>query len=501
MRALLLPKRLPAAAARSPRRASDPTRTQPIGPCARCSNGRARGGRSSPSRATPRPSGPLHIVETARAAPRVPASRPSHRCLAWPSPYTTRAPSRSRSVDHPRGPAPPARLHHKLEYQFYKLLWMQRVLLLMLFPFASASLSKLHKLPACDSMKHVATWGANAVAITSFNTTFMHGTRRKNTFADPAMPNPTLPFVIYYEHTPSVAIESLSLASCAIDLFAAQPWLANFTRDTLTLTKTMKTSLNLNLQAESPAFLVRKVAAMHDAVSNLQYSKIVIWMDVDAVFNQPVDDAFLSFMSQHDVATIARFQTASHLSKQVPWLSLPETGVVALQVTENTRLFLWRGLQLYRGGMLELIDHNCRPKTVWPKGCHHLGFNDIRIWKLLVSGVCSDYADDLGQLQGLSNWHVHDLKVGWFSVGCIGMEDRSLPWLSLATRYPKAYSKIDYICPQANTPRPRGCSSASPFNVLKYFTHLKGGNGMMTARANECARMGVPHADCNLQGF
>ena len=174
---------------------------------------------------------------------------------------------------------------------------------------------------------------------------------------------------------------------------------------------------------------------------------------------------------------------------------------MALQVTENTRLFLWRGLQLYRGGMLELIDHNCRPKTVWPKGCHHLGFNDIRIWKLLVSGVCSDYADDLGQLQGLSNWHVHDLKAGWFSVGCIGRENRSLPWLSLATRYPKAYSKIDYICPQANTPRPRGCSSASPFNVLKYFTHLKGGNGMMTARANECARMGVPHADCNLQGF
>ena len=93
------------------------------------------------------------------------------------------------------------------------------------------------------------------------------------------------------------------------------------------------------------------------------------------------------------------------------------------------------------------------------------------------------------------------LKAGWFSVGCIGRENRSLPWLSLATRYPKAYSKIDYICPQANTPRPRGCSSASPFNVLKYFTHLKGGNGMMTARANECARMGVPHADCNLQGF
>ena len=194
MRALLLPKRLPAAAARSPRRATDQTRTQPIAHCARCSNARARRRVFTAVRATPRPSGPLHIVETARAAPRITASRPGHRCLAWPSPDTTRAPSRpprSRSADHPRGPAPPARLHHKLEYQFYKLLWMQRVLLLMLFPFASASRSKLHKLPACDSMKHVATWGANAVAITSFNTTFMHGTRRKNTFADPAMPNPT----------------------------------------------------------------------------------------------------------------------------------------------------------------------------------------------------------------------------------------------------------------------------------------------------------------------
>ena len=57
VRALLLPNRLPAAAARSPRRASDPTRTQPIGPCARCSNGRARGGRSSPSRGDARGAG------------------------------------------------------------------------------------------------------------------------------------------------------------------------------------------------------------------------------------------------------------------------------------------------------------------------------------------------------------------------------------------------------------------------------------------------------------
>ena len=121
VRALLLPKLLPAAAARSPRRASDPTRTQPIGPCARCSNGRARGGRSSPSRATPRPSGPLHIVETARAAPRIPASRPGHRCLARPSPDTTRAPPiapaalplrRPPTPPAPPAPRPPPRLGH-----------------------------------------------------------------------------------------------------------------------------------------------------------------------------------------------------------------------------------------------------------------------------------------------------------------------------------------------------------------------------------------------------
>ena len=109
MRALLLPKLLPAAAARSPRRASDPTRTQPIGPCARCSNGRARGGRSSPSRATPRPSGPLHIVETARAAPRIPASRPGHWRLAWPSPDTTRAPPIAPAALPLRRPPTPPR--------------------------------------------------------------------------------------------------------------------------------------------------------------------------------------------------------------------------------------------------------------------------------------------------------------------------------------------------------------------------------------------------------
>ena len=338
-------------------------------------------------------------------------------------------------------------------------------------------------MPTCNSMKQVANWGASAVAITSFNTSFMHGTRRRNTFADPAMPDPRLqniPFVIYYEHTPSVAIEALSLASCAIDLFVAQPWLINFTHDTLN--SVSKTSLmsNLNLHAEAPAFLVRKVAAMHDAVSNLQYSKIVIWMDVDTVFNQPVDEAFLNFMSQHDVVTIARFGASFTLSS-------PETGVVALQVTKSTRHFLRLGLELYRGGVLELFDHSCRPKTAKP-GCRHLGFNDIKIWKLLVSGVCNDYADQLRGLQGLSRWHIPNLNVGWFSVGCIKQENSSLPWLPLARRY-YAGSTTKYICPQSNAHRPRGCSSASPFNVLKYFTHLKGGNGMMTERMTECHRM------------
>ena len=75
-----------------------------------------------------------------------------------------------------------------------------------------------------------------------------------------------------------------------------------------------------------------------------------------------------------------------------------ETGVVALQVTENTRLFLWRGLA---GG------HNCRPKTVWSR--MNLGFNDIRIWKLLVSGG--------GRPRG-----------GAVGGRCIGRENRSLPW-------------------------------------------------------------------------
>ena len=65
--------------------------------------------RSSPSRATPRPSGPLHIVETARAAPRIPASRPGHRRLAWASPDTTRAPPIAPAALPLRRPPTPPR--------------------------------------------------------------------------------------------------------------------------------------------------------------------------------------------------------------------------------------------------------------------------------------------------------------------------------------------------------------------------------------------------------
>ena len=61
-------------------------------------------------RATPRPSGPLHIVETARAAPRIPASRPGLWCLSWPSPDTMRVPFAPAALPlrRPRRPAPPA---------------------------------------------------------------------------------------------------------------------------------------------------------------------------------------------------------------------------------------------------------------------------------------------------------------------------------------------------------------------------------------------------------
>ena len=102
MRALLLPKRLPAAAARSPRRASAPTRAQPIGPCARYSNGRARGGRSPPSapRLGPRARSTLSRPRgRPRASPRpVPATgawrgrRPTRRARRRaPAPSTTHA--------------------------------------------------------------------------------------------------------------------------------------------------------------------------------------------------------------------------------------------------------------------------------------------------------------------------------------------------------------------------------------------------------------------------
>ena len=343
-------------------------------------------------------------------------------------------------------------------------------------------------------MSHVAALGRSAVAITSFNTSFMRSSKWQNTIMDPDLSPPVqpLPLVVYYEGGAYAGGDVLSLSTCAIDLFAAQPWLHAFTNNMsafdayFNLTKWHYKNGFLARPKlrhfEAPTFLVRKMAAMYDAVHKLPLASLVIWMDVDAVFNQPLDDEFFAFSFRHDVITIARLYVAGNARGKNKLLSLhsPETGVVSLQVTDRTRRFTALALQLYQGGLLQLFSDNCA--TLRP-GCELLGFNDVQIYRLLVSGACDDYTQQLQHIQGCARWLVQNLSVGWFSAGCVAQEPSGLLWVQLAGRYPPGR----YFCPglgkQLDTIR---SGSISPFNVLKYIAHLKGGNGMMTERALQC---------------
>eukprot|EP00747_Dinoflagellata_sp_TGD_P156173 gnl/TRDRNA2_/TRDRNA2_177645_c0_seq22.p1 gnl/TRDRNA2_/TRDRNA2_177645_c0~~gnl/TRDRNA2_/TRDRNA2_177645_c0_seq22.p1 ORF type:complete len:373 (+),score=28.36 gnl/TRDRNA2_/TRDRNA2_177645_c0_seq22:33-1151(+) len=210
-------------------------------------------------------------------------------------------------------------------------------------------------------------------------------------------------------------------------------------------------------------FLVRKVAAIADALKELPDGHLLLWVDTDVVFQKPLDERFLSFAFAHDVATIA-----TPTSK----ISSVETGIMSFVASNRTRSLANNAVALYLdGGMLALAEEcgfdGGKTKETYLSNnytCSHLGFNDVKIWHVLLG----PHDDAIGKRW----WNVPGLNIGWYAVGCRPTGKDIFSW----ARWSKdagRYSSGHNLCPgQGN--------NTSPFNLFEYITHLKGGHGQLS---------------------
>ena len=179
--------------------------------------------------------------------------------------------------------------------------------------------------------------------------------REERTLRDARSDRDAMPVAFYHEEGAAwprgeLPAEVASFAACAVDLFAAAPWVLKFAASLRDPASERRANLTKWLprgrgEAAAAAFLARKVAALDHAVARTPDGRSVVWLDVDCVLVKKPDGTFLGFLKTVDVATIARVPVRRER---------PETGGVALTGGAAARVFTRRAVALYEWGMADL---------------------------------------------------------------------------------------------------------------------------------------------------
>ena len=283
--------------------------------------------------------------------------------------------------------------------------------------------------------------------------------REERTLRDARSDRNAMPVAFYHEEGTAwprgeLPAEVASFAACAVDLFAAAPWVLKFAeslRDPASerranLTKWLPRGLG---EASAAAFLARKVAALDHAVARTPDGRSVVWLDVDCVLVKKPDGTFLGFLKTVDVATIARVPVRRER---------PETGVVALTGGAAARVFTRRAVALYEWGMADL-GRRCLLRGPKARCRRHLSLNDVAVFKQLLVGD--------------GEWRDPRLRVGWFAAGCAS-RDADRPWAAAALQYEQRGAHGDNFCHRDDHEE-----AVSPFNLFEYVAHMKGRSGVM----------------------
>lgn len=157
---------------------------------------------------------------------------------------------------------------------------------------------------------------------------------------------------------------------------------------------------------------MRKVAAILHAISVVREGTVVVWIDQDVVPMQPIDEAFLAYARQFDVA-----YTPFTTNKQ--WGMIPkvdfagleadtwriESGVVAVQAGTGSKAIFEEAAAMYRGKMLELVRScldGCGESAICAKPWFHR----------------NAYLDDIYVLSIVLRQQQATTRQGWLSNGC-----------------------------------------------------------------------------------
>ena len=179
--------------------------------------------------------------------------------------------------------------------------------------------------------------------------------REERTLRDARSDRDAMPVAFYHEEGAAwprgeLPAEVASFAACAVDLFAAAPWVLKFAESLRDPASERRANLTQWLprglgEASAAAFLARKVAALDHAVARTPDGRSVVWLDVDCVLVKKPDGTFLGFLKTVDVATIARVPVRRER---------PETGVVALTGGAAARVFTRRAVALYELSLIHI---------------------------------------------------------------------------------------------------------------------------------------------------
>ena len=202
--------------------------------------------------------------------------------------------------------------------------------------------------------------------------------------------------------------------------------------------------------------LLRKVAAIHYALTRRVRSGHVLWADSDVQFVRPFDSAFVNFISRFDFAYVpfkgpgryAPRNFTGGLSDACWWI---ESGVMTFRVNSRTAAFAAAAVELYEGGLLRLwarcreVSRSSglpprlgRPARVAMRSpacpkfiASNLYGNDIYIWSMLAHlvGSGAKLPQTVCCLEGLAD-SKKKFTQGWFSFHTNTLREGETPFTS-----------------------------------------------------------------------
>ena len=388
-----------------------------------------------------------------------------------------------------------------------------------------------------------------AVAITSVPSSYFSATKMASTLWDPAYVTTSpgaIPLVLYHELSwdAKLNLTAMSMAQrvarmpaarCHVDLFKAEPWLLHVSAGP-SMNKTLaqyfwmrrEEAQKGRAQKEAPHRLVRKVAAMRNAVHQLPESAVIVWLDGDCVMLQQLDTRFLAFARQHDYASILRTTwnktMVNRPSRFKPGVLsslvwVPDTGITTLRVSWRSRALLDNAKSMYEWGVFAWLE-SCRrgvadfvkmsyqdPSRIVPEApsdaadwiCrgYFVGFSDIQVFWFLAVALQHPWLGTDQALHFLGSMpaalRIPGLRVGWYDLKCqFDRSEANEPWARIWRSYnqrPRTQQTLDYsnaswemhlgpewVCPGVR----RTELSVAPFHLFRYVAHIKGSNGPLS---------------------